>query len=140
MSERQEIIISRELSTEELYQIMLDHWDAKSYGEFFLTNRNVLSEELAIFLPATKHFMILVEPTVEGIIRAEAKVVLYVTETPKGMEETLRRSFPASNLFLGAIKIGRLASIKKEQREIESTVLIKYAEYLREILEQYGLC
>ncbi len=138
MSDRQEIITRKELSAEELYQIMADHWDTEQYGGFVIDGRNALSEELAIFLPATKRFMVLIEPVVEGIIRKESKVVLYVTETPKGMEETLKRSFPTGNLFFGAIKIGRLASINKERREIENTLLVKYAEYLRGILEECG--
>ena len=84
MCDRQEIITRTELTTEELYQIMLDHWDKETYGVFTIDNRNALSEELAIFLPVTKRFMILIEPTVEGIIRTEAKVVLYVTENTEG--------------------------------------------------------
>ena len=135
MSDRLEINLREELSLEDLYRIMLDHWDTEKHNQFFLGERNALSEELCIYLPATKRFMVLVEPTVEGIFRKEPKIVLTVVETPKGMEETLRRSFPAGNVFSGVVKIGRLASIKKERKKVEDTILVEYTGYLREILE-----
>lgn len=140
MSDRQEIAIKTEISTEDLYQIMVDHWDTKEHNEFILDQRNALSEEPGIFLPATKRFRILVEPVVEGIFRKEPKVVLSVVETMEGMEETLRRSFPTTNPLLGAVKIGRLSSIEKERNQTEDTILKEYADYLREILRIYKLC
>ena len=139
MSDRQEIDLKEEMSLEYLYRLMLDHWDTEKYNQFFLGERNALSEELCIYLPATKRFMVLVEPTVEGIFRKEPKIVLSVVETPKGMEDTLRRSFPASNVFSGAVKLGRLASINKEREKVEDTILIEYTGHLRMILEHQGL-
>jgi len=140
MSDRQEIAITTELSAEDLYQIMVDHWDTKKYNEFVLDKRNALSEELGIFLPATDRFRVLVEPVVEGVFHKEPKVVLSVVETPKGMEEMLRRSFPTMTPFLGAVKIGRLFSIEKERERTEETILMEYAAHLREILKLYKLC
>ena len=140
MSDKQEIIIKTEISTEDLYQIMLDHWDTKEHSGFTLGSKNAFSEEQGIFLPATKRFQILIEPVVEGAFRKEPKVVLSVIETQKGMDEILRRSFPTAVPFFGAVKIGKLVSIEKERKQTEDTILKEYAEYLRKILQIYKLC
>ena len=135
----QEIIINREITTEELYDLLQMFWDTELYGPFAMDYRNRLSDEKCIFLPATKRFMVMVYPFEDGIFHKQYKIVLTVVETPLGMEEELKRSFPTNSLTFGIFKIGRLASIEKEKNGQAADKLMEYTQYLKTLLEKAGL-
>ena len=133
------ISINRPISIEELYAFMQQYWDTDRYGDFMLDYRNRLSSEMCIFLPATKRFMIMICTSETGVFHKQNCVSLSVVETPAGMEEELKRSFPTGNLLFGAIKVGRLASIEKEKNKLAESRLTDCTNYMKHILSAAGL-
>lgn len=132
------MIPRKELTIQELYDLMNRYWDMEQYGSFVMDYRNEMSDELCIFLPLTKSHMVLVSTGEEGIFHKKYILSLSIVETPSGIEDTIKRTAPSAIPIFGAIKIGKIISIEKKRRFLAEEKLEEYSAEMRKILEGAG--
>lgn len=132
---RQVIETSKAFTLVELEQFMKEHWDTKEYNSFFIGKPTPTSIEEYILLPATKRFMVIVySRKAGGLFNKTNKVILSVCDSPEGIKNRLISSIPSHNIFYNIWSISESMSIEKERKGPAEEVLLKYTEYMKELL------
>ena len=136
---RQVILTNRAFTLEELFVFMGKYWDTEQYGPFQIGRPTDLSVSEYILLPATQRFMVIAySKAAGGVFSKDNKVILCVTNTIGGFTESMMRSMPTRSIISAIAKTGSHMSSEKERKGPAEEILLKYTEYMKELLGNAG--
>ena len=138
MKGMQTILTNRAFTLEELDAFMREHWDTEPYSEFQIGKPTPLAAAQAIMLPATPHFVVLAAPVAAGgLFSRKNKVMLSTAKNEAGFSKSLASSLLMST-SAGAAGLAASMPIKREASDPAEEILLKYTEYMRELLGKAG--
>lgn len=136
---RQEIIVNKGFTLDELLEFMNANWNTGTHCRFVKGKPTAASIYEYILLPATGNYMVAAYPKkAGGLFSKKNKVVLIVCDTPEGVKTQFATSIPSSSPLFGAVKVGIVLTKEKERKGPAEEALQFYTEYMKELLENAG--
>lgn len=140
MTGRQVLITNKGFERDELFNYLTKNWNTEDFPLPVIEKPTPGSIAEYIVLPASYRFLVIIYPKkAGGLFNKKNKVVLSVCDSPAAIREKIVSSVPSKSIIFGAFKIDSVMSQENERKGPAEESLIKYTEYIKDMLKSDGL-